>query len=160
MILKILIAGDGGQGVQTIADIICRVAFVKGLEVTHIPNYGLEQRGGASLSFIQISDKKIGYPKFSQADLVTILSNQGRDRSVQYRRDDTQVIDVKDFKEELENKKINLQNLNIFLLGLMAKIFEEKNIFTAADLYQQVEDKFSKKPNWEEIKEIIKINIK
>lgn len=160
MILKILIAGDGGQGVQTIADIICRTAFVKGLEVTHIPNYGLEQRGGASLSFIQISVEKIGYPKFSQADLVVVLSNQGRDRSIQYRRNDTQVIDVKDFKDELENKKINLQNLNIFLLGLMAKIFEEKSVFTTAELYQQVEEKFSKKSNWEEIKEIIKINIK
>lgn len=160
MIFKILIAGDGGQGVQTIADIICRTAFVKGLEVTHIPNYGLEQRGGASLSFIQISDVKIGYPKFSQADLVVVLSNQGRDRSGQYRKDDTQTIDVKDFKDELENKKINLQNLNIFLLCLMAKTFEEKNIFTATELYQQVEEKFSNKSNWEDIKAIIKINIK
>jgi len=160
MILKVLLAGDGGQGVQTMADLICRTAFAKNLEVTHIPNYGLEQRGGASLSFIQISDDKIGYPKFSQADLLVILSNQGRERSLQYQIDSTKIIDVKELKNEIEDKKINLQNLNIFFLVLIVKIFEEKNIFTAADLYVQAEEKLSKKSNWSEIREIIKINIK
>ncbi len=155
MIFKILLAGDGGQGVQTIAELICRTAFEKNLEVTSIPNYGLEQRGGASLAFIQISDKKIGYPKFSHADLLVIFSNQGRERSVQYWGKNTKIIDIKDFKAEIENRKINLQNLNIFFLGVIAKILEKKKIFTVADLFLQAEEKFSKKINWVEIKNIL-----
>lgn len=154
MIYKVLLAGDGGQGVQTIADLICRAAFKKGLEVTEIPNYGLEQRGGASLSFVQISDQKIGYPKFTCADLLLIISNQGRERSLAQKGANTQIIDIKDFKDELEAKKISLQNINIFFLKVMVSFFEENGIFTKVDLEQVFEEKFGKKENWLEIKDV------
>ncbi|MFA6424107.1 MAG: 2-oxoacid:acceptor oxidoreductase family protein [Candidatus Magasanikbacteria bacterium] len=155
MILKILIAGDGGQGVQTIADLICKTAFKKDYQVSHIPNYGLEQRGGVSLAFIQISDEKIGYPKFSTPDVLVVMSDQARERAKQYLGSGI-LLDVSDFKSEIENKKINPQNLNIFFLTLLAKILEEKNIVSTKDLYTTLEDKLGKKSNWEEIKNILK----
>jgi len=153
--LKILIAGDGGQGVQTIADLICRTAFKKDKQVSHIPNYGLEQRGGVSLAFIQISDEKIGYPKFTNADILVIMSDQARERAKQYLGSDI-VLDVKDFKDEIVSKKINPQNLNIFFLILLAKILEKKDIISANDIYLLLEEKLGKKSNWEEIKNIFK----
>lgn len=156
MILKILLAGDGGQGVQTVADLICRVVFEKGFEVTQIPNYGLEQRGGVSLSYIQISDKKIGYPKFSQADILVIMSDQGRDRTKTVLSPNTMVLDVSNFKQEIDKQGIKLQNLNIFFLKLLANILQEKNIFSKVDLDRVLEEKFCKKANWEEIKNIFK----
>ena len=45
MILKILLAGDGGQGIQSISDLLAQASFANGLNITQIPNYGLEQRG-------------------------------------------------------------------------------------------------------------------
>ena len=54
MIIKILLSGDGGQGIQLMSDLICRAAIQRGFFVSHMPNYGLEQRGGVSLAFIQI----------------------------------------------------------------------------------------------------------
>ncbi|MFA5070228.1 MAG: 2-oxoacid:acceptor oxidoreductase family protein [Patescibacteria group bacterium] len=81
---KILIAGEGGQGVQTIAHLICEAAFHKGLAVSFIPNYGVEQRGGVSLAFIQIQDKPVHYPKFEKGDLVVILSERSVLRTWQY----------------------------------------------------------------------------
>lgn len=154
MIYRILLAGDGGQGIQTMSDLICRTAFQKGLHVTNIPNYGLEQRGGASLSFIQISDSRISYPKFSKADLLAVLSIQGRDRSTQYRHDKTEIIDFRDTKADFESKKINLQNLNIYFLNILAIIFEKNKLFDKSELLKLVEEKFQKKASWEEIRNI------
>jgi len=156
MISKILLAGDGGQGVQTIADIICRAAFKKGLQVSHIPNYGLEQRGGVSLSFIKIDDKKIGYPKFLQPDILVVISSQARERVKKYLNKDVKVLDVLDFQDELTKRNISPKNLNIFFLGILSKVLEGKGILSVSEIYDIAEQKLSKKSNWEEVKEIIK----
>ena len=153
MIFKILLAGDGGQGVQTVADLICRTAFKKNYQVSHIPNYGLEQRGGVSLAFIQISDEKIGYPKFSVPNILVVMSDQARERVKQYSSEI--LLDIKDLKEEVEKQKIKPQNLNIFFLKLLADILQEKNIISTDELYISLEEKLSKKENWEEIKIIL-----
>jgi len=84
MHLKFLLAGDGGQGIQTIADIICKAVFEAGHYVSFIPNFGLEQRGGVSLAFIQMSDQEIGYPKFTKPDILLIMSEQARERTTGY----------------------------------------------------------------------------
>ena len=72
---KITLAGEGGQGVQAIAQIMVNAAFNEGKNACYLPNFGLEQRGGVSLSFVQISDSEIGAPKFKISDIVIALSH-------------------------------------------------------------------------------------
>ena len=43
---KIVLAGEGGQGVQSIAKILVEAGYEAGKEVLYIPNFGVEQRGG------------------------------------------------------------------------------------------------------------------
>ncbi len=74
--MKILIAGEGGQGVQIISEVLARVGEKIGKKVSYMPSFGVEQRGGASLAFLQINDKPIIYPKFSVADLTVAMSNR------------------------------------------------------------------------------------
>lgn len=90
---KIIITGEGGQGVQTIAQILALSAFDAGKEATYIPNYGVEQRGGVSVAFVQIcsceeTDKScgchIGFPKFDKADLLINLRERAVERTKQY----------------------------------------------------------------------------
>ncbi|EKE07213.1 MAG: hypothetical protein ACD_18C00157G0006, partial [uncultured bacterium] len=119
MKFKILLAGDGGQGVQTIAKIVSECFFVKNFEVSSIPNYGLEQRGGVSLSFIQVSDKKIFYPKFAKADFLLLMSDQARERTLEHVSDDTEIIDFKNYQEIILQNKISRSSLNIFFLGVV-----------------------------------------
>ena len=90
--VKILLAGDGGQGIQLLSDVICRAAIEHGLYAASIPNYGLEQRGGVSVSFIQIQNTPIVYPKFKTGDLVVILSERSVLRTWRYVGEDTTVI--------------------------------------------------------------------
>lgn len=43
---KIALAGEGGQGVQSVAMILTEAAALEGKEILYIPNFGVEQRGG------------------------------------------------------------------------------------------------------------------
>ena len=74
--MKILLAGEGGQGIQSIAEILARTANTPDRFTTYIPNFGVEQRGGVSLAFLQISDQPIGYPKFEKADIIIAMGNR------------------------------------------------------------------------------------
>ncbi|UMZ75229.1 2-oxoacid:acceptor oxidoreductase family protein [Natranaerofaba carboxydovora] len=83
-ITRIALAGEGGQGVQSVADILAEAANFEGQEALYIPNFGVEQRGGVSVAYVQISDKKIGSPKFTKGDIVIALSERAVRRTVQY----------------------------------------------------------------------------
>jgi 2-oxoglutarate ferredoxin oxidoreductase subunit gamma len=83
-ITKIVLAGEGGQGVQSVAEIIAEAANVEGRQALYIPNFGVEQRGGVSVAFVQIGDKEIGSPKFQTGDIVVALSDRAVHRTRQY----------------------------------------------------------------------------
>jgi len=74
--VKIALAGEGGQGVQSVAQVLTEAAALEGKEALYIPNFGIEQRGGVSLAFVQIGDEKIGAPKFRTGDIVIALSDR------------------------------------------------------------------------------------
>ncbi|HOL16681.1 MAG TPA: 2-oxoacid:acceptor oxidoreductase family protein [Bacillota bacterium] len=82
---KVVVAGEGGQGVQALAESLALAAFRGGFEALYIPNFGIEQRGGVSLAMVQISPKAIGAPKFLLADLGVALSARSISRTRQYR---------------------------------------------------------------------------
>ena len=73
---KIILAGEGGQGIQTIAKVITEVAAEQGLDVSYIPVFGVEQRGTPSVAFIILSHEKIYYPRFDSADYAIILQKR------------------------------------------------------------------------------------
>ena len=50
---KIVISGEGGQGIQTIAKVLAESFKDSGFYVSYIPQFGPEQRGAPSISFIQ-----------------------------------------------------------------------------------------------------------
>jgi 2-oxoglutarate ferredoxin oxidoreductase subunit gamma len=82
--LKIVIAGEGGQGVQAIGELLAAAADRSGQQALYIPNFGVEQRGGVSIAFVQISGEKIGFPKFQKADLLAVLSPRSVTRTKGY----------------------------------------------------------------------------
>jgi len=87
--IKMALAGEGGQGVQSVAGILVEAAYETGKEALYIPNFGVEQRGGVSVAYCQISDEKIGSPKFQYADLIIALSDRAVRRTKMYVNSDT-----------------------------------------------------------------------
>jgi 2-oxoglutarate ferredoxin oxidoreductase subunit gamma len=87
--VRIVVAGEGGQGVQSIAEILASAAYGLGKEALYIPNFGVEQRGGVSIAFVQISESHIGAPKFQIADILIPLSPRSVVRTKQYAGNET-----------------------------------------------------------------------
>lgn len=151
MIYKILLSGDGGQGIQLISDMLAQAAFANGFYISQIPNYGLEQRGGVSLSYLQISDKEVAYPRFTKPDVLLVMSEQARERVKNYELG-IMNYDIKNYEQFLKENNILPASYNIFFLRMLAKILEEKNILKKEEVFELLERKLSKKINWEENK--------
>lgn len=77
---EILIAGFGGQGVLSMGKILAYAALMEGKEVSWMPSYGPEQRGGTANVTVIISDKRISSPIISQFDTAVILNQPSLER--------------------------------------------------------------------------------
>lgn len=146
-LIKILIAGDGGQGAQTIAAILAQAIFKAGYQVSLVPNYGLEQRGGMSLAYLQISDSPIVYPRFSAPDYLVLMSEEVKERVKQYMFEDIKILDI---KEIMEIKDIRTPSLNMLVLGMLTKILAEQKIIETESVRKEIEEKLGKKKGLEE----------
>jgi len=54
--------GSGGQGILAMGLVLAQAGLLDGLEVSWIPSYGAERRGGTSFCAVSISDEKIDCP--------------------------------------------------------------------------------------------------
>jgi 2-oxoglutarate ferredoxin oxidoreductase subunit gamma len=71
---EILIAGFGGQGVLFAGQVIAYAAMDNGREVTWIPSYGPEKRGGTANCTVVIADDEIGSPMVKNPPAVIALN--------------------------------------------------------------------------------------
>lgn len=151
--MKILLAGEGGQGVQLAAELLAKAAFLEGKSALLIPNFGVEQRGGVSLSFVVIETKEVVYPKFEKADLLAIFCDRAIERVGHYIDSQTKVI----YGPAVGAKPSLKTNLppkvwNIFLLG---EVIRQTKIVSAESIKKAMEerlgDKFIKDPKLREL---------
>ena len=77
---EIVIAGFGGQGVLSMGKILAYAALMNNLEVTWMPSYGPEQRGGTANVTVILSDEEISSPIVDTYDTAVILNQQSLDK--------------------------------------------------------------------------------
>ena len=77
---EIIIAGFGGQGVLSMGKILAYSGLMDDKEVTWMPSYGPEQRGGTANVTVILSDKKISSPVLDKYDIVVALNQQSLDK--------------------------------------------------------------------------------
>ncbi len=71
---EIIIAGFGGQGVLFAGQILARAAMAAGFNVTWLPSYGPEMRGGTANVTVIISDEEIASPLVPQPQVAIVLN--------------------------------------------------------------------------------------
>ena len=76
----IIIAGFGGQGVLTMGKILAYSGIMQDMEVTWMPSYGPEMRGGTANVTVILSDKPISSPIAPEFDCVVVLNQQSMDK--------------------------------------------------------------------------------
>jgi len=77
---EILISGFGGQGVLSMGQILCYAGVIEDKEVSWMPSYGPEMRGGTANCITIISDTKISSPIISRYDTLIALNQLSIDK--------------------------------------------------------------------------------
>lgn len=79
-ISKLFIAGSGGQGILLMGQMIAKAAMVEDKEITFLPSYGPEMRGGTANCTVVVSDKSISCPLIYEADVLVAMNTPSQDR--------------------------------------------------------------------------------
>jgi 2-oxoglutarate ferredoxin oxidoreductase subunit gamma len=77
---EIIIAGFGGQGVLSMGKILAYSGVMQNKEVSWMPSYGPEMRGGTANVTVIISDERINSPILNVFDTAIILNQQSMDK--------------------------------------------------------------------------------
>ena len=77
---EIIISGFGGQGVLSMGKILAYSGLMEGKEVTWMPAYGPEQRGGTANCTVIVADEAIASPVISSYDVVIVLNQPSLDK--------------------------------------------------------------------------------
>ncbi len=138
MLKQLLFAGFGGQGVLSMGQILVYGGALEGKEVSWIPSYGPEMRGGTANCSVCISDRPISSPMVAEPDILVVMNQPSLNKfekkvkpggmifvnqslvTEKVKRDDVRV-----FYIEASNLALELGNIkvaNMILLGaLLAK---------------------------------------
>ncbi len=77
---EMIIAGFGGQGVLSMGKILAYSGIMQDQEVSWMPSYGPEMRGGTANVTVIMSDERISSPILTNFDTAIILNQQSMDK--------------------------------------------------------------------------------
>ncbi len=77
---KLIIAGFGGQGVILAGKLIAYAGMLEGKNVSHIPSYGVEMRGGTANCNVTVSDRAVGSPFVPHPSTLVVMNKPSLDK--------------------------------------------------------------------------------
>ena len=158
MLIKAIFAGFGGQGVLSMGLNLAQAAMLEDKNVTYLPSYGAEVRGGTANCTVAISNEEIASPVASSPEFVVAMNqpsmirfqNQLRSGGVLFinsslveaeaSRGDIDVINVpaSGIAEEMGSPK----SANMVMLGVFIK---KSNLVSLASIVQGLKSTLGKK---------------
>ncbi len=156
---KIIIAGFGGQGVQALGKFISYASIHDGKEVTFLPSYGPEMRGGTSNCSVVVSDAPVASPIIAHPDMLIAMNKPSLHKfegivkpggtiivNSSLIEDKVERTDVKVLYVDANRLAIeagNARTANIVVLGAYTKL---SGVFTPEIMKAVIEHQFAKKP--------------
>ncbi len=165
---KILIAGFGGQGILFTGKAVAYTGLKAGMEVSWLPSYGPEMRGGTANCSVTLSDTPIGSPIVDKPDVLIAMNLPSLEKyynetekngyiifdssliSKQDTRDDVVTIGIPATKLASDNGLEGLANMII-----LGKVIKETKVLT----FEQIKDSLSQMVPSKKA-ELLKNNIK
>ena len=80
--LNIIIAGFGGQGVLFTGKVMAYAGLIDEKEISWLPSYGPEMRGGTANCSVCISDRPIGSPLVTQPNILVAMNTPSFDKFI------------------------------------------------------------------------------
>lgn len=140
---EVILAGFGGQGILSAGRLLAQAGMHDGKQVSWLPSYGPEMRGGTANSSVVISDSPVDSPVLNSCNALIVMNKPSLDKFESWvvkggiviidssiidrdiRRDD-----IKSFlipATKMASEMGNTSYANIYLLG---KLIQEKGIVT------------------------------
>jgi 2-oxoglutarate ferredoxin oxidoreductase subunit gamma len=139
MLQEMIFAGFGGQGVLSMGTLLAYAAMKEGKEISWMPSYGPEMRGGTANCIVNISDQPISSPIVSAYDMA-IVFNQPSLKKFEHRvkeggtliwesttikeppaRTDIKIIPIPAIKIATHDLK-NVKVMNMLMLGVLINL--------------------------------------
>ena len=158
MLIKTILSGFGGQGVLSMGLTLAQAAMIEGRNVTYLPAYGAEVRGGTANCTVAVSDEEIASPVASSPEFV-IAMNQPSMVRFQHRlqsggvfflnssligaevtRSDIVIVRVP--ANTIAEQIGNARSANVVMLGAFIK---RSNLVNLDTLFEVLKEAFSKK---------------
>lgn len=112
MTQQIIIAGFGGQGVMSLGQMLCYSGMQEGSEVSWLPSYGPEMRGGTANCQVIISDQDVASPIISLADAVLAMNLPSLDKFESRIKPDGMLF----INSSLISKKSERDDINVYYI--------------------------------------------
>ena len=77
---QIIIAGFGGQGLLFSGKVLAYAGLIEGRELSWLPSYGPEMRGGTANCNVILSDIPVGSPIVQKPDILMVMNNPSLDK--------------------------------------------------------------------------------
>ncbi|MDF2547397.1 2-oxoacid:acceptor oxidoreductase family protein [Anaerosolibacter sp.] len=71
---QVICAGFGGQGVMSMGQLLTYAGMIEGKNVSWLPSYGPEMRGGTANCSVVVSDKPVGSPIITDATTAIVMN--------------------------------------------------------------------------------------
>ncbi|HBQ65167.1 MAG TPA: 2-oxoacid:ferredoxin oxidoreductase subunit gamma [Clostridiales bacterium] len=78
--VSLIIAGFGGQGILSAGTLIAYAGMLEGRQVTWLPSYGPEMRGGTANCHVIVSRRPIGSPILSKCQVLIVMNAPSLDK--------------------------------------------------------------------------------
>ncbi|HLF89911.1 MAG TPA: 2-oxoacid:acceptor oxidoreductase family protein [Anaerolineales bacterium] len=106
---EIVISGFGGQGILFAGQILAYAAMDSGLEVTWIPSYGPEMRGGTANCTVIISEEEIGAPVVKNPQAVIVMNLPSLEKyEPLVKKDGVLVVNSSLIERDVDRKDVNV----------------------------------------------------
>lgn len=154
MLHEVIVAGFGGQGVMSMGRLMAYAGMLQGYQVSWLPSYGPEQRGGTANCAVIISDEPVGAPVITHPTTAIVLNNPSFDkfeptilpsglllvnRSLVDRKSQRKDIQILEIPANDEAEKLgNSQIANMVLLGAFLTATKSLSIDTVLESLKKV----------------------
>ena len=157
MTTRMVFSGFGGQGVLTLGQIVATIAMKQGKEVTWMPSYGPEMRGGTANCSVIVSDTIIGSPIVqSDIDILVAMNVASVNKFLprvktgglvlvnstivteKITREDVEVVEI-----DATNIAGEVGNLRVANMVMLSGFLKKTDQFTLDDITQVLKQRFA-----------------
>ena len=157
--LNVLFAGFGGQGILFTGKVMAYAALMEGKELSWLPSYGPEMRGGTANCSVVVSDAPVASPIIATPDCLIAMNQPSLDKFVDsVKSGGIIIVNSSLISEKVERKDVriayvdannialqagNVRTANIVILGAYIKL---SGLLPYETVYSTIDKLFEKKP--------------